>query len=192
MQKKMKDDIAGILLSREQIERRVAELAAQIEKDYAGKDLIMVCVLNGASVFYIDLLMELDIPLEMNFIRVSSYGSGTKSSGSIRMLYDLEADITGKHVLIVEDIIDSGNTLKNLTALLAGRGAAEVKSCCLLDKPSRRSVDMEADYVGFEVPDEFLVGYGLDYAGKYRNLKFIGTLKKEIYESSDSQEEKLD
>ena len=192
MQKKMKDDIAGVLLSREQIERRVAELAAQIEKDYAGKDLIMVCVLNGAAVFYIDLLMALDIPLEMNFIRVSSYGSGTKSSGSIRMLYDLEADITGKHVLIVEDIIDSGNTLKNLTALLAGRGAAEVKSCCLLDKPSRRSVAMEADYVGFEVPDEFLVGYGLDYAGKYRNLKFIGTLKQEIYESSDSQEEKVD
>ncbi len=190
MQKKMKDDIAGILLSQEQIERRVAELAAQIQKDYAGKELVMVCVLNGAAVFYIDLLMELDIPLEMNFIRVSSYGSGTKSSGSIRLLYDLEADIAGKHVLIVEDIIDSGNTLKSLTALLAGRGAAEVKSCCLLDKPSRRSVAMEADYVGFRVPDEFLVGYGLDYAGKYRNLKFIGTLKKEIYESQDSQEEK--
>ena len=192
MQKKMKDDIASILLSREQIERRVAELAAQIQKDYAGKELVMVCVLNGAAVFYIDLLMELDIPLEMNFIRVSSYGSGTKSSGSIRLLYDLEADIAGKHVLIVEDIIDSGNTLKNLTALLAGRGAAEVKRCCLLDKPSRRSVAMEADYVGFKVPDEFLVGYGLDYAGKYRNLKFIGTLKQEIYESSDSQEEKVD
>ena len=158
MQKKMKDDIARVLLSQEQIQSRVAELAAQIQEDYAGKELVMVCVLNGAAVFYIDLLMELDIPLEMNFIRVSSYGSGTKSSGSVRMLYDLEADIAGKHVLIVEDIIDSGNTLKSLTALLAGRGAADVKSCCLLDNPSRRIVQMEADYVGFEVPEEFLEG----------------------------------
>lgn len=182
MQKKMIEDIERVLLSKEQIHDRVCQLAEQIECDYDGKDLVMVCVLNGAAVFYIDLLMEMDIPLEMNFIRVSSYGSGTTSSGSVRILYDLEADIAGRHVLVVEDIIDSGNTLKNLTQLLRDRGAAEVKTCCLLDKPSRRTAQIEGDYVGFQVPDEFLVGYGLDYAGKYRNLKFVGTLKKEIYE----------
>ena len=182
MQQRMIDDIERVLLSREQLHARVCQLAAQIERDYEGKDLVMVCVLNGAAVFYIDLLMEMDIPLEMNFIRVSSYGSGTKSSGRVRILYDLEADIAGRHVLVIEDIIDSGNTLKSLTQLLRDRGAAEVRICCLLDKPSRRTVQMKADYVGFEVPDEFLVGYGLDYAGKYRNLKFVGTLKKEIYE----------
>ena len=182
MQKRMIDDIERVLLSREQLHARVCQLASQIERDYEGKDLVMVCVLNGAAVFYIDLLMEMDIPLEMNFIRVSSYGSGTKSSGRVRILYDLEADIAGRHVLVIEDIIDSGNTLKSLTQLLRDRGAAEVRTCCLLDKPSRRTVQMKADYVGFEVPDEFLVGYGLDYAGKYRNLKFVGTLKKEIYE----------
>lgn len=175
-------DIEKVLLSEEAISSRVRELAEQLAKDYENKDLIMVCVLNGAAVFYIDLLMELGIPLEMNFIRVSSYGAGTASSGTVRILYDLEADITGKDVLIVEDIIDSGHTLKKLSALLRDRGAREVKCCCLLDKKERRQVDIEADYVGFDVPDEFLVGYGLDYAGKYRNLKYIGTLKPEIYQ----------
>ena len=125
--------------------------------------------------------MELDIPLEMNFIRVSSYGAGTKSSGNVRMLYDLEADIAGKDVLIVEDIIDSGNTLCALKELLHKRGARSVRCCCLLDKKERREAPIQADYVGFDVPDKFLVGYGLDYAGKYRNLKFVGTLKPEIY-----------
>ena len=125
--------------------------------------------------------MELDIPLEMNFIRVSSYGAGTKSSGNVRMLYDLEADIAGKDVLIVEDIIDSGNTLCALKELFHKRGARSVRCCCLLDKKERREAPIQADYVGFDVPDKFLVGYGLDYAGKYRNLKFVGTLKPEIY-----------
>ncbi len=174
-------DIEEVILTGDQISARVKELAAQIAKDYSGKEFLMVGVLNGAIVFYIDLMMELDIPLQMNFIRVSSYGKSTKSTGNVRILYDLEADITGKHVLIVEDIIDSGNTLKALTALLFKRGAADVKSCCLLDKKERREVDMEADYVGFDVPDKFLVGYGLDYDGKYRNLKFIGTLKTAVY-----------
>ena len=112
----------------------------------------------------------------------AKYSLNLPTSGRVRILYDLEADIAGRHVLVIEDIIDSGNTLKSLTQLLRDRGAAEVRTCCLLDKPSRRTVQMKADYVGFEVPDEFLVGYGLDYAGKYRNLKFVGTLKKEIYE----------
>jgi len=177
----MEQDIQEVLLDAQEIQDRVHELAQIIEKDYDGKDLLMVCVLNGAAVFYIDLLMAMDIPLEMNFIRVSSYGAGTESSGTVRILYDLEADVTGKHVLIVEDIIDSGRTLKKLSALLRDRGAADVRCICLLDKPQRREVEMHADYVGFNVPDKFLVGYGLDYDGKYRNLKYIGTLKPEIY-----------
>ncbi len=174
-------DILEVVVSAEQIAARNKELAAQLVSDYKDKDLLMVGVLNGASVFYINLLMEMDIKLDMNFIRVSSYGSGTSSSGTVRILYDLEKDITGKDVLIVEDIIDSGNTLFRLKNTLASRGARSCKCCALLDKPSRREVDIEADYVGFVVPDKFLVGYGLDYDGKYRNMPFIGTLKPEIY-----------
>ena len=177
----MRQDILEIILTEEEIAGRVKALAKSIEDDYAGKDLVMVCVLNGAAVFYIALMMEMTIPLEMNFIRVSSYGSGMSSSGTVRILYDLETDISGRDVLIVEDIIDSGHTLERLTQLLRDRGARTVRCCCLLDKKERREVPMEADYVGFDVPDKFLVGYGLDYAGKYRNLKYIGTLKPEIY-----------
>ncbi len=174
-------DIEEILLNEKCISKRIKEIAVQIAKDYENKDFIMVGVLNGAAIFYINLIMELDIPLEMNFIRVSSYGKGVRSSGNIRMVYDLEADITNKDVLIVEDIIDSGNTLYALKELFCQRGAKTVRCCCLLDKKERREVMVEADYVGFNVPDKFLVGYGLDYAGKYRNLKFVGTLKPEIY-----------
>jgi hypoxanthine phosphoribosyltransferase len=174
-------DIEKVLISEEEIHKRVKDLAKELEKDYEKKDLLMVCVLNGASVFYINLIMEMDILLDMNYIRVSSYADSTTSSGTVRILYDLEQDITGKDVLIVEDIIDSGNTLLKLSNLLQKRGARSLKCCALLDKKERRQVDINADYVGFEVPDEFLVGYGLDYAGKYRNLKFIGTLKPEIY-----------
>ena len=177
----LKQDIEEVILSEEHIAARVREIAAQITRDYADKDFVMVGVLNGAAIFYINLIMELDIPLEMNFIRVSSYGAGTKSSGNVRMLYDLEADIAGKDVLIVEDIVDSGNTLCALKELFQKRGAKSVRCCCLLDKKERREAPIEADYVGFDVPDKFLVGYGLDYAGKYRNLKFVGTLKPEIY-----------
>lgn len=177
----LKQDIEEVILSEEHIAARVREIAAQITRDYAGKEFVMVGVLNGAAIFYINLIMELDIPLEMNFIRVSSYGAGTKSSGNVRMLYDLEADIAGKDVLIVEDIVDSGNTLCALKELFQKRGAKSVRCCCLLDKKERREAPIEADYVGFDVLDKFLVGYGLDYAGKYRNLKFVGTLKPEIY-----------
>lgn len=175
-------DIQEIVVSEEDIKKRVKELAEQITRDYEGKDLLLVGVLNGASVFYVNLMMELDLMLDMNYIRVSSYGSGTSSSGTVRMLYDLEVDVTGKDVLVIEDIIDSGNTLSRLKNTLTSRGAASFKCAALLDKPSRRVVDIEADYVGFKVPDLFVVGYGLDYAGKYRNLKFIGILKPEIYQ----------
>lgn len=174
-------DILEVVVSEEQIKSRIQELGATLMKDYEGKDLLMVCVLNGASVFYINLMMEMDIKLDMNFIRVSSYGAGTATSGTVRILYDLEADITGKDVLIVEDIIDSGHTLSRLKNTLLSRGARSCRCCSLLDKPSRRETEISADYIGFVVPDKFLVGYGLDYAGKYRNLPFIGTLKPEIY-----------
>lgn len=177
----MDRDILEIILAEEEIAERVKALAKTIERDYQDRDLVMVCVLNGAAVFYMALLMEMDIPLEMNFMRVSSYGAGASTSGTVRILYDLEADITGRDVLIVEDIIDSGYTLKKLTKLLKDRGARSVKCCCLLDKKERREAEVNADYVGFDVPDKFLVGYGLDYAGKYRNLKYIGALKPEIY-----------
>ena len=180
-ERKLKLGIEEVILSEEHMAARVREIAAQITRDYAGKEFVMVGVLNGAAIFYINLIMELDIPLEMNFIRVSSYGAGTKSSGNVRMLYDLEADFAGKEVLIVEDIVDSGNTICALKEIFLKRGAKSVRCCCLLDKKERREAPIEADYVGFDVPDKFLVGYGLDYAGKYRNLKFVGTLKPEIY-----------
>ena len=178
----LKQDIEEVILSEEHIAARVREIAAQITRDYAGKEFVMVGVLNGAAIFYINLIMELDIPLEMNFIRVSSYGAGTKSSGNVRMLYDLEADIAGKDVLIVEDILDTGITLSNLVPMLKMRNPNSVKICTILDKPSRRKADIAPDYEGFAVPDEFVVGYGLDYDEKYRNLPYIGVLKPSVYE----------
>lgn len=181
MKNLMENDIEKILFDNAQINKKIKELARQIEKDYKDKDLVTVCVLNGASVFYSNLILEINIPLEMNFIRVSSYGHGTLSSGNIRTLYDLETNINGKDVLIIEDIVDSGHTLLTLKNLFLGRGANTVRCCSLLDKPSRREVEIEPDYSGFTIPDEFIVGYGLDFAGKYRNLKYIGVLKPEIY-----------
>ena len=178
----MDKDIQKVLYTNEQIKQRVNEIAAQLRIDYSEKDPVVVCVLNGAVVFYIDLMMALEIPLSMDFIRISSYGNSTSSSGSVRILYDLEVDIAGRDVLIVEDIIDSGRTLYMLTNLLKNRGANSVKCCCLLDKKDRREVPLKADYVGFDIPDEFVVGYGLDYSKMYRNLPYIGTLKPEIYE----------
>ena len=178
---RLAQDIQEIVVAESDINNRIKELAQQISADYEGKDLLVVGVLNGSSVFYINLMMELDLMLDMHFIRVSSYGSGTASSGNVRMIYDLEVDVAGKDILVVEDIVDSGNTLLRLKNLFTDRGAASFKCVALLDKPSRRVVDIEADYVGFEVPDLFVVGYGLDYAGKYRNMRFIGVLKPEIY-----------
>lgn len=178
----MHNDIQRVLYSEDRLKQRVKELAAQIKQDMQGEDLLTVGVLRGAVMFYADLVRELDIPIHMNFMSVSSYGASSVSSGAVRIQYDLEEDIEGKNVLIVEDIVDSGLTLSYLTKTLSSRNPAMLKTCCLFDKPERRSVVFEPDYVGFTVPDVFIVGYGLDYAERYRNLKYIGELKPEIYE----------
>ena len=179
----MRNDIKEILLSEEQIQKRIREMAAEISRDYEGKNPTMVCILKGAIMFYTDLLRNMPIPVAMDFMAVSSYGNKTKSSGEVEIRKDLSTSIEGKHVIIVEDIVDSGFTLSYLTRMLASRGAASIKLATLLDKPSRRApgITLKSDYSGFEVGDEFVVGYGLDYAEKYRNLPFIGILKPEVY-----------
>ena len=178
----MHEDIDHVLLTQEQIARRVAELAHEIATDYLGKDLVFVGILKGAVVFFADLIRALTMPVAIDFMAISSYGSATRSAGVVRILKDLDRDILGKHVIVVEDIVDSGLTLKYLKENLLGRGAASLKLCALLDKPSRRKVDLYADYQGFTIPDEFVVGYGLDFAEKYRNLPYIGVLRREVYE----------
>jgi len=182
----MEKDIAQVLLSEEQLKNRVREIAAQISEDYRDKNPTMVCILKGAVMFYTDLLRAMPIPVSMDFMAVSSYGKSTKSSGEVEIRKDLSSSIEGKHVIIVEDIVDSGFTLTYLTKMLASRGAASIKLCTLLDKPSRRApgITLKADYSGFEVGNEFVVGYGLDYAEKYRNLPYIGILKPEVYENA--------
>ena len=177
----MKNDIESVLLSKEQIDARIKELARQIEKDYAGQSVVMICILRGASVFFCDLVRELDLDVRFEFMSVSSYGNGTTSSGEVRILKDINTPLADCNVIIVEDIIDSGNTLSYLKRLLEQRNPKSLKICALLDKPSRRKVELSGDYIGFTVEDKFLVGYGLDYAEKYRNLKEIGILKPEIY-----------
>ena len=181
----MKNDIAKILLTEEQIQSRVREIGRQIAKDYEGKNPTMICILKGAIMFYTDLLRSMDIPLSMDFMAVSSYGNKTKSSGEVEIRKDLSTSIENKHVIIVEDIVDSGFTLSYLTRMLASRGAASIKLCTLLDKPNHRApgITLKADYSGFEVGNEFVVGYGLDYAECYRNLPYIGILKPEVYET---------
>ena len=174
-------EIAKILVSKEQIAARVKELAAQINRDYEGKPLLVVCILRGASIFFADLFRELTGGVEVDFIAVSSYGSGASSSGEVKMLKDFSAPIVGKHLLIVEDIIDTGVTLVYLKRLLEARNPASVKLCSLLDKPSRRKVELKGDYVGFEIPNEYVVGYGLDYAEKFRNLPDVCVLAPEVY-----------
>lgn len=171
--------IEKVLITREEIEKRTAELAADISRDYKGKKLIMICVLTGAMVFFADLIRKIEIPLEVDTIVASSYGAGMTTSGSVRISKDIKYDISGKSVILVEDIIDTGVTLKTLTQMLATRVPESLKVCSLLDKPSRRRVDFEGDYVGFKIPDEFVVGYGLDYAEQYRNLPEVCTLNPE-------------
>ncbi|MBQ1439679.1 MAG: hypoxanthine phosphoribosyltransferase [Solobacterium sp.] len=172
------NEIDEVLFTRDDIAKRVAELGAEITCDYEGKDLIVVGILKGAGVFMSDLIREINSPIRIDFMSVSSYGNSTVSSGIVRITNDLHQDIQGCSVLIVEDIIDTGNTLHYLREYLKNRGAEDVKICALLDKPSRRQVEVPVEYVGFEVEDKFIIGYGIDYAEKYRNLPFIGTLKQ--------------
>jgi len=176
------NDIDYVLYSEEQIQARVKELGAMITEDYRGKNPIVVCILKGASFFFVDLCRELKFNLFMDFISVSSYGSNSKSSGVVRLVKDMDKDITGRHVLIVEDIIDSGLTLQYLTKLFSSRGPASIKTVTFLDKAERRKCDLKPDYCGFTIPDSFVVGYGLDYADYYRNLPYIGVIKPEVYE----------
>ena len=168
-----------VLLSEEEVDKRIQEIGEQISKDYAGKQVHLVCVLKGGSFFMCELAKRITVPVSMDFMAVSSYGSGTESSGSLKMIKDLDESIEGKDVLIVEDIIDSGRTLDKLVALLKTRGPKSLRVCTLLDKPDRRVVDVEVHYTCFTIPDEFVVGYGLDYDQKYRNLPFIGVVKFE-------------
>lgn len=177
----MGEDLQKILITEEQIDSRLAELAAQIDKDYEGKDILVVGVLKGAVMVMADLVRKIHTPLTMDWMAVSSYGSGTKSSGVVRILKDLETDLEGRHVLIVEDIIDSGLTLSWLKSNLESRGPASVQIATLLRKPEAATVDIHVKYVGFDIANEFVVGYGLDYAEKYRNLPFIGTLAPHVY-----------
>ena len=179
----MKNDIERVLLTEAQLQKSVREMAAEISRDYADKNPTMVCILKGAIMFYTDLLRNMPIPLSMDFMAVSSYGNKTKSSGEVEIRKDLSTSIEGKHVIIVEDIVDSGFTLSYLKRMLDSRGAKSIRLATLLDKPARRApgITLKSDYSGFVVGDEFVVGYGLDYAERYRNLPYIGILKPEVY-----------
>ena len=177
----MHPDIEQVLFTEEDIAAMVKRMGAEISRDYQGKDLVLIAVLRGAVVFMGDLMRSIDVPLAIDFMAVSSYGDKAKSSGVVRIVKDLDMDIKGRDVLIVEDILDSGLTLSYIKELLESRGPRSIRIATLLDKPSRRKVDLQADYIGFSVPDEFVIGYGLDYDEKYRNLPYIGILKPEVY-----------
>jgi hypoxanthine phosphoribosyltransferase len=175
----MGSDLAAVLIDTERINARLSELAAQIDRDYADKDLLLVGVLKGAVMVMADLARALHTPVEMDWMAVSSYGSGTRSSGVVRILKDLDADLTGRHVLVVEDVIDSGLTLQWLLRNLSSRGPASLEVCTLLRKPD--ALHTSVKYVGFDIPAEFVVGYGLDFAQRYRNLRVVGTLAPHVY-----------
>ena len=175
-----------VLLSEEEVDRRIQEMGDQISKDYAGKQVHLVCVLKGGCPFMCELAKRITVPVSYDFMAVSSYGSDTKSSGVVKIVKDLDESLKDKDVIVVEDIIDSGRTLAYLTKYLLNKGAKSVKTCTLLDKPSRRVVEFTPDYVGLEIPDEFVVGYGLDYAEKYRALPYVGVLKPEVYSGEDA------
>lgn len=177
----MNQDIQNVLLSEQRLAEMVTKLGRQISEDYKDKNLLMVSVLKGSVVFMSDLMRAITIPCRIDFMSVSSYGSGVKTSGVVKIVKDLDIPLAGYDLLIVEDILDSGMTLSYIEELLEARGPASIKLCTLLDKPERRKVDIKADYVGCAVPDEFVVGYGLDYDEKYRNLPYVGILKPEVY-----------
>ncbi|WP_091745612.1 hypoxanthine phosphoribosyltransferase [Propionispora vibrioides] len=178
----MMDDVERVLISTEELKQRIADMGKQISQDYAGKEILMIGVLRGAVIFMADLARAIDIPVAIDFMAVSSYGAGTSSSGVVRILKDLDETVEGKHILVVEDIIDSGLTLNYLLDNIKSRKPASLRMCTLLNKPERRKVNVHIDYNGFTIPDHFVVGYGLDYAEKYRNLPFIGILKPAVYE----------
>ncbi|HSR86404.1 MAG TPA: hypoxanthine phosphoribosyltransferase [Streptosporangiaceae bacterium] len=182
----MGEDLKEVMITPEQLHHRVGELAAQIDADYAGRELLLVGVLKGAVMVMADLARAMHLPAEMDWMAISSYGSGTKSSGVVRILKDLDTDISSRHVLVVEDIVDSGLTLSWLIGNLRSRGPASVQVCVLLRKPMAARMDVDVAYTGFEIEDEFVIGYGLDYAEKYRNLPFVGTLAEHVYRSADS------
>ena len=180
----LEQDIERVLFTEQELKDRVAEIAAQIDKDYAGKEPMLISVLRGSFIFMADLVRSITLPCTVDFMAVSSYGSGTTSSGVVKITKDLSESIEGRDIIVVEDILDSGNTLSYLFQLLQARHPASVRLCTLLDKPSRRTKPVTADYTGFSVDDLFVVGYGLDYAEKYRNLPYIGILKPAVYEKA--------
>ena len=175
------NDIQEVLFSEEQLKNRVREIAQQITADYRGKEIMLISVLRGSFVFMADLCRAIDLPCTVDFMAVSSYGKGTKSSGQVQITKDLSEDISDRHIIVVEDILDSGNTLSYLLKILENRHPASIRLCTLLDKPDRRVKPVEVHYSGFTIPDAFVVGYGLDYAEKYRNLPYIGILKPRVY-----------
>ncbi|MEV4299208.1 hypoxanthine phosphoribosyltransferase [Microbispora rosea] len=177
----MGKDLSRVLISEQELQEKIRELAGQVDADYAGKELLIVGVLKGAVMVMADLARALHVPVQMDWMAVSSYGAGTVSSGVVRVLKDLDTDIAGKHVLVVEDIIDSGLTLSWLMNNLKSRNPASVEICTLLRKPDAVKVELDVRYVGFDIPNEFVIGYGLDYAERYRNLPFIGTLAPHVY-----------
>ena len=179
--KRMADDLEEILLSEETIKARVKELGLRLTADYAGKDVVVIGILKGAVVFFSDLIREMDVQMKLDFMGISSYGDAAKTSGIVRITKDMDTSITDRHLIIVEDIMDSGLTLSHLIRLLRERKPLSIRTVCLLDKPSRRECDITPDYCGFQIPNKFVVGYGLDYAGLYRNLPYIGVLKPEVY-----------
>ena len=177
----MKEDIQSVLYSKEQLAQKVRQLGQEISRDYAGKNPLLVSVLKGSVVFMSDLMRAIDIPCQIDFMMVSSYGSGVKTSGVVKIMKDLDTPLEGRDLIIVEDILDSGKTLYYLKGMLSDRQPKSIRIAALLDKPDRREAPVSADYCGFVVPDQVIVGYGLGYAGKYRNLPYIGVLKPEIY-----------
>lgn len=178
----MINDIKEVLLNEEVIKEKIKALGAQITEDYKGKDLILLGILKGSVMFMSDLMKEINLPCKMDFMAVSSYGDATQSSGIVKIIKDLDFEIKDKHILIIEDIIDTGITLKYLMKYLSARNPSSLEIVCLLNKPERRKEQLDVKYLGFDVPDHFLVGYGLDYAETYRNLPYIGILKESVYQ----------
>lgn len=179
----MHKDVEKILVSEEKIRETVKRIGDEINRDLAGEPLLVIVILKGSTPFAMDLIRTLNMPVELDFMQVSSYGASTETAGFINIKRDIEQDVIGKNILIVEDIIDSGNTLFKLKSMFESRNTKSVRICTMLDKPSRRVADVHVDYTGIEIPDEFVIGYGLDYAEQYRNLPYIGVLKRSVYEN---------